>query len=465
MRGRPWRLSFLAVSAVVVAGMWAAPAQATHNQDQHSPQAKALANIPRSSDFRWNDPARGRAFQSDLAFEGHLAIAGNYNGLRVIDIADPARPKVLRDVWCPGPQNDVSIWGDVIVASVDDVLTSPACGSLRAVPQTDPNGWEGLRLFSLKQVLAAQPDADGFTRVQPVGSVFTKCGSHTHTGIPDGDRVIVYVSSYSLRSGPRCGPENAATYGYDPYHRQISVVEVPLANPAAARVIGEPKVQMPLFTDLVPFGFNPLGGCHDIQVFPAKHLAAAACASVGQLWDISDPAHPDTEHPLWVVDEPHVQFYHSAAFTWDANIVIFGDEVVFESNCSGPQGQVWFHRATNGATLGSFQIPRVQPVEQYCSAHMFNVLKTDPDQYRLVAAWYSGGVTVVDFTQPSQAREVAYYDFAPLEAADTEGLWSAYGYNGFVYSNGLFRGFDSLFIPQARAGAKHLSTLNPQTQL
>lgn len=96
---------------------------------------------------------------------------------------------------------------------------------------------------------------------------------------------------------------------------------------------------------------------------------------------------------------------------------------------------------------------------------MFNVLKTDPDQYRLVAAWYSGGVTVVDFTDPAQAREVAYYDFAPLEAIASEGLWSAYGYNGFVYSNGLFRGFDSLLIPQARAGAKNLSTLNPQTQL
>jgi hypothetical protein len=103
-------------------------------------------------------------------------------------------------------------------------------------------------------------------------------------------------------------------------------------------------------------------------------------------------------------------------------------------------------------------------VEQYCSAHLFNVLKTD-EGYRLVAAWYSGGVTVVDFTDPSAASEIAYYDFAPLEAVDTEGLWSAYGYNGFVYSNGLYRGFDSLFIPQARAGAKKLSTLNPQTQL
>ena len=63
------------------------------------------------------------------------------------------------------------------------------------------------------------------------------------------------------------------------------------------------------------------------------------------------------------------------------------------------------------------------------------------------------------------AREVAYYDFEPREAVDTEGLWSAYAYNGFVYSNGLFRGFDSLFVPQARAGGKMVSPFNPQTRL
>lgn len=81
-----------------------------------------------------------------------------------------------------------------------------------------------------------------------------------------------------------------------------------------------------------------------------------------------------------------MQFYYSAAFTWDGKIVVFGDEVVFESNCSGPQGQLWFHSGARGTTLGSFQIPRVQPEEQYCSAHLFNVLKTGHGQYRLVAS-------------------------------------------------------------------------------
>jgi hypothetical protein len=95
---------------------------------------------------------------------------------------------------------------------------------------------------------------------------------------------------------------------------------------------------------------------------------------------------------------------------------------------------------------------------------MFNVLDTGRS-YRLVAAWYTGGATVVDFTRPDRAREVAYYDFAPVEPEDTEGLWSAYAYNGHVYTSGLYRGFDSLFIPQARAGQKHLAYLNPQTQI
>jgi hypothetical protein len=284
--------------------------------------------------------------------------------------------------------------------------------------------------------------------------------SHTHTGIPNGNRVLVYVSSYSLRSGPDCGPRDDPSDTHNPVHMKISIAEVFPTNPAASRFLRTAPIDMPVWTDLVPFGFNPLGGCHDIQVYVQKKLAAAACASVGQLWDISDPANPKTLDPFWEVDEPDVDFYHSAAFTWDAKVIVFGDEAL-EGNCSGTEGQLWFHRRAGGATLGSFQIPRVQGVDDYCSAHLFNVLKTGSG-YRLVASWYTGGLTVVDFTTPSRAREVAFYDPA-LAPGDTEGLWSAYAYNGFVYSNGLFRGFDSYFVAPARAGGK-VTSLNPQTQ-
>jgi hypothetical protein len=428
-------------------------------QDEHSPNARRFANIPRSSEFRFNDPAQGGSFQSDLAFIGHLAIAGNYNGFRIIDIRNPARPRVVRDVWCPGAQNDVSIWGDSLVASVDQPLTGTGCGAGPAAAPFD-KAWEGLRVFSLKQILAKKPDADGFTRVAPKGAVYTDCGSHTHTGIPDGKRVVLYVSSYPLRSGATCGPRRGPGDTWDPLHKKIAIVELPLANPAGMRLLKYAPINVPTWNLLPPPSFNPMQGCHDIQVFPARKLAAAACASVGQLWDISDPANPRTLSFKWQVDEPQVEFYHSAAFTWDGKVTIFGDESVNQTCDDGSgSGRLYFHDTRTGKLLGTFNIPR--PQGTYCSAHLFQVLKTHKG-YRLVSSWYTGGLTVVGFTDPAHAKEIAYYDPA-LVSPDDEGLWSAYPYNGFVYSNGLDRGFDSYIVGPAVRGARY-SVLNPQTQ-
>jgi hypothetical protein len=451
------RATLSVVATALLVATWSPAASASHNADDHSPNARLLANIPRSSETALG----GENFQSDLAFIGHYAIAGNYNGFRIIDISDPTNPTVVRDVWCPGPQNDVSVWGDAIVLSVDLVLTSSSCTATRAEPQTLETGWEGLRVFSLSEVLATEPDADGFTRLEPAAAIYTACGSHTHTGVPDGDRVLIYVSSYSLRSGPDCGPHDDPSDTHDPLHMMISIAEVFPDDPAASHFLKTSPIDMPPWTDLVGVpGFNALGGCHDIQAYPSKGLAAAACASVGQLWDISDPENPRTADALWQVDEPNVDFYHSAAFTWDSKVVIFGDEST-DGDCASEHGQVWFHSSATGETLGSFQIPRPQPTGDYCSAHLFHVLKTG--SYTMVASWYSGGVTVIHFNNPANAKEVAYYDPAPAPG-DTEGLWSAYAYNGFVYGNGLFRGFDSYFIAPARAGGKKLTGFNPQTQ-
>jgi hypothetical protein len=87
-----------------------------------------LAHLDRSSP----------ATQSDLAFIGRYALAGNYNGFRVIDVSRPRRPVVVRDVWCPGPQNDISVWGDAIVVSIDSVRTSPGCTGAPASPRPTP---------------------------------------------------------------------------------------------------------------------------------------------------------------------------------------------------------------------------------------------------------------------------------------------------------------------------------------
>ena len=143
---------------------------------------------------------------SDVTFWGDIAYVGNYGGFRVFDISSPANPKLLADVSCLGPQNDVSVWGDLLILSVDAVMENDQCGAaiLPAVP-TPTVGWEGIRVFDV-----SDPSNPEF-----VTSVYTDCGSHTNNIIPDeaNNRLLVYVLSYALRGGPTCGPGQAGSPG------------------------------------------------------------------------------------------------------------------------------------------------------------------------------------------------------------------------------------------------------------
>src|SRR3712207_4542600 len=153
---------------------------------------RLLANVPLPLD----EPGSSVA-GSDLAFWGRYAYAGNYEGFRIIDIARPASPRVLADVRCFGPQNDVSVWGDLLFLSVDEPLDSPRCGG-QPTSADAPDAWEGIRIFDV-----SNPRDPLF-----VTAVATDCGSHTHTLVPDAseDRVLLYVSSFNLgfESGPDC---------------------------------------------------------------------------------------------------------------------------------------------------------------------------------------------------------------------------------------------------------------------
>jgi hypothetical protein len=68
------------------------------------------------------------ATNSDPAFWGDYTYAGNYNGFRVFDIAQPT-PRLVADFPCFGPQKDISVWdrdgngtADLLFASVDRTL-------------------------------------------------------------------------------------------------------------------------------------------------------------------------------------------------------------------------------------------------------------------------------------------------------------------------------------------------------
>ncbi len=57
-------------------------------------------------------------------------------------------------------------------------------------------------------------------------------------------------------------------------------------------------------------------------------------------------------------------------------------------------------------------------------------------------------MSVVDFTDLTKPKEIAYFDRGPVNAApfSSGGFWSTYWYNGRVYGSEIARGFDSFAL-------------------
>jgi hypothetical protein len=477
------RLVRWSLLALVAAGTLALPgvASASHNADEHSSNMQLRAFLPEAGDL--SPPAgQNASANSDFAFWDDRLYTGHYDKLRIVDISNPTSPSILSEIPCRGGQNDVSVWANrLLITSIDTpqeddldpntprgVCTqdAPLPREGTETPPAQGAFFEGIRIF----------DVTNPTAPHLIKGVDTDCGSHTHTLVPDLDnnRLLVYVASYPLRSGPICGPNTSDRDGdLNPLHNQISVVEIPLAAPANAHVIAEPKLHPghPVFPGAaIGSGFNDSLGCHDIQVFLELKLAAAACMSDGELWDISDPANPNTLGAK-ATDRPEVEFWHSAAFSWDGKLTLFSDESVAGS-CSTPDepdGRMWLYRTSNiKNAISSFLIPRSQGAPgstPYCTAHLFNFLPFTRDKrYVVASSWYNGGISMIDFTSPEHPVEIGYYD--RVEGINEEGFWTGYWFNRRPWGNHIEQGqfvFD--FLSPLTNRTMHESRLNPQTQI
>src|SRR5262245_35567054 len=56
---------------------------------------------------------------SDLAFQGNHLFLGNFYGVNIYDISDPANVKLLTSMVCPGGQGDVSVYKNLMFMSVE----------------------------------------------------------------------------------------------------------------------------------------------------------------------------------------------------------------------------------------------------------------------------------------------------------------------------------------------------------
>ena len=219
--------------------------------------------------------------------------------------------------------------------------------------------------------------------------------------------------------------------------------------------------------------------CHDITVYPAVGLAGGACEGYGILLDIRDPANPVR---ISAVADSNFAYWHSATFNNDGTKVLFTDEWGGGGSpkCRGSDPKEWGANAIFTINNGKmefqsyYKLPAAQTAQENCVAHNGSLIPI-PGRDVMVQAWYQGGISIFDWTDPRNPIEIAYHDRGPADSTRMAmgGSWSVYWYNGAIISSEIARGLDvfeltpSEFLTQNEIDAAktvHWDYLNAQGQ-
>ncbi len=438
---------------------------------------------------------------SDMAFQGNNLFLGNFYGINIYDLSDPIKAKLVTSMLCPGGQGDVSVHKNLMFMSVEMPNGRLDCGEQGfapppmpaagqapqpGLPAAEKDRFRGVRIFDISDI----------RNPKQVGAVQTCRGSHTHTLVTDPkdkSNVYLYVSGTSFvrqdaelagcSGGPPDKDPNTALF-------RIDVIKVPLAAPQEAKIVSSPRI----FGDPKTGTINALndGGshenkgrpvetdqCHDITVYPEMGLAAGACSGNGILLDIKDPAAPKR---IDSVNDPNYAYWHSASFSNDGKKVVFTDEWGggMGARCRANDPNKWganaiFNLSGNKLSFANYyKLPAAQGDSENCVAHNGSLIPV-PGRDIKVQAWYQGGISIMDFTDPTNPVEIGYFDRGPIDAKMVilGGSWSAYWYNGHIYSSEIARGLDIFELTPTQnlsqneidaAKAVRVTELNVQTQ-
>jgi hypothetical protein len=342
---------------------------------------------------------------TDIDFSGKYIYAmqqGADGGIHIID-GSTTPPKKVSFFACPGEQNDIAVVKPGLVALG---YHSTQCGT----PGT------GVKLVDVRNP----------KRPKLLGSVDNlPGGTHTLTVYPGES--IIYASPGGLANGS--GIEQ--------------ILDV--SNP------NKPKVAATYTPQRI--------GCHDFSFYFKGDERLGFCTGGGetQIWDVTDPLKPVT---ISHIATP-AQFPHSVATTYDGKYLVIGDEAVAGNDCiGGPTGALWIYDITNRQApllMGYYRAPRGQvpagspDVDRntWCSAHLFNFV---PGTYNLVVSWYSGGMDVLDISDPTTPKEVAFYMGT---GEDVTNYWSAYWYDGRIWANDRVKGLDVFTVKGLEEGHHH----------
>jgi hypothetical protein len=342
--------------------------------------------------------------------DGLAYLSSGSDGLRIVDVHDPANPVVLAKDIVDSESRDV------------DLIHHPN-GHLYALLADSSE--DGTKLFDVTNpanvtFVTRTPTCDHTVAVVPGTTVVYGSWSLCQTGSPQqilaGDVEILDFA--------------------DPAH-PVSKLYV---FPPVAMTAGGPK---PITAT----------SCHEMTFNAALHRAYCAAISDTQVWDDTDPLNPKI---VAVIDDPLVNIHHSV---WDADngtTLIIGDEftgvILPTPTCSDkaelPTSALAFydiHDLAAPKRVGYYNIPYDAVVGEgesgmakYCSTHLGDVIDgTD----LIVMGWYSAGTVMVDFKDPANAKTVATW-----RATGASSVWETRYMAGHVYASDEIRGLDILEV-------------------
>jgi hypothetical protein len=446
----------------------------------------------------------GGNWNSDITFTGKYAIQGNFGGMVIWDMTDPAKPQMVTSYPCPASQNDVSVYKNLMFMSVEANNGRTDCMSGGVQDTVSTIRMRGVRIFDITDIKAPKL----------IANVQTCRGSHTHTVLEDPkdkQNIYIYVSGSSNIRSPNELAGCMSTAATDPNSARlrIEVIKVPLADPAKAAVVSranifsgltnstshgpseadkanqtrivaaaraqggfiaknpqsgqELVVPPPIVRQMLDSVVKARGGtgaptgadsttlrgtiqgvidrmfgaaaspggavsdrsqCHDITVYPALGLAGGACEGHGLLLDISDPVNPTR---LDAAADSNFAYWHSATFNNDGTKLLFSDEWGggTQPKCRAGDKPEWGANAIFSIEnkklkfQSYYKIPTVQTGNENCVAHNGSLVPI-PGRDVMIQAWYQGGISMFDFSDPSRPFEIASFDRILVQRSDDQ---------------------------------------------
>jgi hypothetical protein len=385
-------------------------------------------------------------------------------GIRIFDISDITNPKYIGNVQtCRGshthtvlvdPRDTANVY--VYVSGSSAVRAGEELrGCVNAPPSRDPNS--ALFRIEVIRVPLANPTQAAIVSSPRIFNDLVAPPTHGETPIDPAAFAQMQAEArargefaVSVMGLQLIVPKEFSTAMLDSLVRARGGTGTPTAADSARLREALPAI----VTARLPKDTDPKPGpdqCHDITVYPAIGLAGGACEGYGLLLDIRDPARPTR---LAAVADSNFAYWHSATFNNDGSKVLFSDEWGggVEAKCRVTDRKEWgantIFTIENGRALrfqSYYKLPAPQTQAENCVAHNGSLVPV-PGRDIMVQAWYQGGISVFEFTDPARPREIAFHDRGPVSTSEgtPAGSWSAYWYNGYIYSSEIARGLDVL---------------------